>query len=562
MATTTILNGFVRQKYHIKRFRNVYFYGSIILALMIWMICAFYPGDEATANYASVISDTGLSSIYGEFDTESPAWLYWITLQANTYLYIIPVITSILIGTRVIPTTDKDGMELLLSTSTGSLRKYYLENLLSAITAVTVILIPSYFVIAAYSISKDASDILDQLVQLFFIIILISTFYIVMTSTITIWRYSGSAGKKVGFGYLIYSFILEMSASSSEQAAESAKISINYYLSPSEVFMTATIDWGRVFVVFSVISMMILYSWWKIKSHDIMDRTGSSDIKKRHLFPQVDLRSPYSKKNPFLMEQLKRDLSFLIGFILALSFLIFYIIAIYKSLNPQDFEDLMRSFESPMFSAMTNNHEITYDFQGFMILEIFALFYLYFGLFVVFVAASVATNEVRHEYQDLVWGNNFKPNQLIRPRIIMLLLETTILIWTYFIVTLGFIELMGFGDDIDMIRVLQMYIVNWIHYLGLGLLIVAISMISTPGKGRKNAILAYIGFIFMQFFAYMSEYEGLRYLSYFGWVDSTGMILGVVGFWEALLKVGILLVLSIISFLAAFKYRYWNTDLI
>ncbi len=562
MAMISAMDTFVRQKYHIKRFRGVYFYGSILLGLMIWMICAFYPGEAATENYADVLNDTGLSTIYGEFDTESPAWLFWVTLQANTYLYIVPVIAGILIGTRVIPTRDKDGMELLLSTSTGSLRKFYLENLVSGITAITVILIPSYIVIAAYSIYHDAPDVLDQLVLLFFIVILISFFYVVLTSTVTIWRYSGSTGKKVGFGYLIYSFLLEMSSTSSEQAAESAKISVNYYLAPSDVFMTATINWVKVFTVLFFVSLMILYSWWKIQSHDIIDRTGSSEIKKRNLFPQVDLRSSFSRKHPFLMEQLKRDLSFLIGFIIVLSFLSFYIIGIYSTLDPNDFQDLMGSFDSPLFNAMTNNHVITYDFEGFLIIEIFAFFYLYFGLFVVFVAASVATNEVRHEYQDLIWGNNFKPNQIILPRIKVMLLEISILIWTHFAITLGLIQLFGFSGDIDSMEFFQLYIVNWIHYLGLGLLIVAISMLSTIGKGRKNAILIYIGFIFIQFLAYMSKYEWLVYLSYFGWVDSTGMILGIVGFLEALIKVGFLFLLSIISFGAALKYRYWKTDLI
>jgi hypothetical protein len=526
------------------------------------MICAFYPGESATANYASTISDTGLSAIYGTFDTESPAWLYWVTLQANTYLYIVPVIVGILVGSRVIPTRDNDGMELLLSTSTGTLRKFYLENLLSATVVIMILLLPSYFVLAIYSIHNDASDILDQLLQLFFIIILISLFYITLTSTITIWKYSGSAGKKVGFGYLIYSFLLEMSASSSEPAAENAKISVNYYLAPAEVFMTATIDWDKVFTVLFVISLMVLYSWWKIKSHDVMDRAGSGEASRRSLFPQVDMRSPQAQKNPFFMEQLKRDLTLLIGYIAILAFMSLYIIGIYSTLNPADFEELMTSFESPLFSAMTNNHDVTYDFTGFIIIEIFAFFYIYFGLYVLFVGASIATNEVRHEYQDLVWGNNFKPDQLIYPRIKILMLGTTLLVWSHFIVTLGFTQMFGFSNDINYYRVFQLYLINWLHYLGLGLLLVAVTMMTNPSKGRKNAILVYISFIFVQFFAYMSEYELLRYLSYFGWVDSTGLVLGIVGFWEGLIKVSFVLLISIVSFVGALRYRYWNTDLI
>ncbi|MHA2027834.1 MAG: hypothetical protein ACW99Q_00475 [Candidatus Kariarchaeaceae archaeon] len=562
MATVSLFDGITRQKYHVRRFRSVYFYGSIFLGLMIWMICAFYPGEDATANYASTISDTGLSAIYGTFDTESPAWLYWVTLQANTYLYIIPVIVGILVGSRVIPTRDDDGMELLLSTSTGTLRKFYLENLLSTIIVITLLLIPSYVVLAIYSVYNNAADILDQLLQLFFVIILISFFYIALTSTVAIWRYSSSAGKKMGFGYLIYSFLLEMSTSSSDQAAESAKISVNYYLAPSEVFMTATIEWDKVLTVLFVISLMVLYSWWKIESHDVMDRTGSGEASRRSLFPQIDMQSPYAQKKPFLMEQLKRDRTLLIGYTLILSFLSLYIIGIYSTLNPVDFEELMTSFESPLFSAMTNNHDVSYDFTGFLIIEIFAFFYLYFGLFVLFVAASVATNEVRHEYQDLVWGNNFKPNQLIIPRIKILMLGTTILVWSHFVVILGFVQIFGFGGDFDNYRIFQLYVINWLHYLGLGLFLVAITMITSPSKGRKNAILVYVSFIFVQFFAYMSEYEWLRYLSYFGWVDSTGIVLGIVTFWESLLKVGFVLGLSTISFVVALKYRYWNTDLI
>ena len=121
---------FKRMYYHANRFRGSFLYASILLLTLIVMMTAFYPGEEGIVAYSEYITEAGFAAILGAIGTSASGFVFWIGMQINVYLYYIIVITGLLMGSKLFPTTDEDNVELLIGGVPKSCRMFYLENLM------------------------------------------------------------------------------------------------------------------------------------------------------------------------------------------------------------------------------------------------------------------------------------------------------------------------------------------------------------------------------------------------------------------------------------------------
>ncbi|MHA1518966.1 MAG: hypothetical protein ACTSRK_02170 [Promethearchaeota archaeon] len=82
------------------------------------------------------------------------------------------------------------------------------------------------------------------------------------------------------------------------------------------------------------------------------------------------------------------------------------------------------------------------------------------------------------------------------------------------------------------------------------------------GKGRKYAIAFFLISLILNMFAYVDErIEFIKYFSIFHYYEPVPILYGEVGLLDGLLKSGAALILSLLFFFAALKYRYKDSSL-
>jgi hypothetical protein len=527
---------------------------------MIGSISAFYPGEDGTKSYITVVEDAGLDFIFGEIGTDDPAWTFWVGLMMNTYLYLIIAIVAILIGSKIIPSKEQDGLELLLGSNPRSARNYYLENMFSNSLLLFVSLVPSFILLVLSSLFHDAADIISRIAIAYIFIYVVSLVCLVGTSVISILKFSSSAGKKAGFGYLVFAFLVEMS-STSEETEQYAKLSINSYANPTSGLLSGDFNWIPILVLLVVIIGFLVIATWKVKYPDYIEfsKTKKKNKKRRiSIFPTLSPSSKYAKRFPLLFEQLRRDFSYFLGWTGFVLFFTLYVMLIMPS--EESLEEMFTQFDMPLIKAMLYNHTPTNDYTGWMLYEFHSINWIYFGLFVLFIAASIPNREVRTNSQDIVWGNNIHPQKIILSRTIMMILEYSVMLWIVFLSKFALDSAMGF--DNKAVREFQVFTIYWIHYISLGLFIISVSMLPQISKGRTYSLIIYFYFIFINLTAYASGAEWLKYLGLFGYIDPAGMMLGLTSFSTELLKSVFILGITLSLFFLSLKYRYHNADLI
>jgi hypothetical protein len=528
------------------------------MALWIASASSFYPGEEGVRDYIDLVSDAGLDFVFGEIGSDAPAWTFWVGLQINTYLYFILTITAILIGSRLVPTREKDAMETLLGSNPQSSRRYYLENIVSASVLLFISMIPSFLILALSSIFNDASDIISRLAIAYIFVFVVSWVFLVGTSMFSILKFSSSTGKKAGFGYLILSFLLEASAGSSDSPEQYANISMNYYVSSTTGLLYGDFDWNPIFVILLIASIFLIISVWRVKYPDYIEYSSTKKNRERGILPTLSPSSKLAIRYPLALEQFRKDFSYFIGWIVTVTFFVLYTMLIFP--DEKSLEKVFTSFDTPLVKAMLYNHEPTYDYTGWMLYEFHSINWIYFGLFILLIAASIPNREVRTDSQDIVWGNSIHPSRIIRSRTIVMIAEYTVMLWTIFVSK--FVLDMMVGNETSHFREFQVFIIYWIHYISFGFLILSISMLPQVSKGRSISLFVYFYFIFINLLAYSSGIDFLKYFGLFGYIDPAGMMLGLVSFPTELIKSILILGITIISFFLSLKYRYHNADLI
>jgi hypothetical protein len=239
-----------------------------------------------------------------------------------------------------------------------------------------------------------------------------------------------------------------------------------------------------------------------------------------------------------------------------------YIVAAFLQLDETQLDELYATFDSnPSFTALMQNNELPANFTGFFAYQVLAMTWLWFGIFVVIIAVNIPNRDVSDETQDIIWANNLTQNRVIISRTIAMLIEFSIMYWI--VVGSILVTVVGIGVDANMRIILGVFFVGWIHYMAMGIFLVASTLIPKIGSGRKIGYWVFIIMVIIFMFAFSSpDAESMKYLSILSYYDPIGILLGANTFGYALLTTLGVLTVSTLTYLGLLKYRFNNQDLL
>lgn len=546
------------------RFRGEILYTSIILGVLMLLIVVGFPNDpNAITGYMDLLSEMQLDVILNQLDVNAPGWLFWVTLMASAYTYIVAAIAAIKIGSKLYPTNEDFALELV-SSSPQSARNYYLENMLTSLFTLIIIFLPSFLILAIYSLTQDAADIIGRLAVMFLLNIVVSYFLVSFISLITIFRFNQSSGPKVGYLYLIFAFLVELTGGMMEEYKDMMKISVNYYISPSGGLMTGEHNWQEMWVVLGITATFFGLAFWLIKQPDYIEKVSAVRKGRFNFFPQFSPRGNLASKYPIIFDQFRNDRSFFFIWTIVMPFLMFYVISVYKVAfadDPQVLTQMLVSFDIPMMKAFTGGYEVVPTFVGFLSFEIFGLTWLYFGVFNLIPCMNIPNRDQKRDQQDLIWSNSVTPERVIIGRTIAQVINFTLMYWITIGMLIGITAAYGLDMQFDVVG--KAFLVGYFYYLGLLFLFVGITMIFPVSKGRKIALWFYIISVFIQLTAYMEpSIDAIRVISIVNYYDPAGLIFEKVEFADQMVLAFVILFGSITLYLLTLKLKFRKVDLL
>lgn len=549
---------FKRILFHTYRFRSQLIYGSFLSGIYILLFVVLYPGEDGVATYSDAVTETYLAGLLASIDTSNPGWTFWLAMSTGLILYFTFSICAILMGRKLVPSQDRDALEIFLGVNPQSARQFYSENLLAAVLNLLAMSLPSFLILTIGSIINDASDIIGRLVLTYIFVLIVATVFLVISSLIAVMNFSGSTGMKVGMGYLFFALFMELTFADNPSTKDYANLSVNYYAKTSVGLVSGSYDWNPISVILLLILAGILITYWKVKYPDYLE----TEIKTPDVIDISEIEfvagTKLSHRYPLFFDQLRNDFKSLITLIIAVSLIV---IMISNSYIEETIDEVLAASDSPSIRALIQNNELQYNYTGFLAVKIFLLYWAYFGIFVALISANVATREVRFDSQDILWANNVKAKDLIFSRTLAILLEITVFIWSVFMVETLFEVFLD--RDINRLHLFQAYSVMWIHFLGFSLFLIALSMVPAVSKGRNWALIAFIGFVLMNIIAFSStQIEFIKYANYLSYLDVVGLLYGQDSYIIALLISTTLGILSFGFYYWALTKRYQHKDLL
>ncbi len=554
---------FVQRLYfHTKRYKGEILYSSSILAIIMIMVVYAFPSDtRAIASYIGLLEDAGLDILFSSYDLDAPGWLFWVSLMGSAYTYFVSAIASIKIGSKIFPTKDEVALELIASSPKAS-RVYLIESVISGIIAIFLIFLPSFTILSIYSVTQNAMDSIPRLAIMFLFNMGVSVFFIALTSLMSSFRFSQGAGTKIGYFYIIYAFLIELTAGSVDEYKDYAKISVNTYISPSAGILNGEHNWNEFLTVIAISFFFLSISYYLIKKPDYIEKISVEKSGRLEFLPKFSPDGKLARKYPILFDQFRMDRSFFFIWFTILNFLILYVIVFYTSVladDPEQLTRLMGSFDTGMMKAFTFGYDVEASYMGFLVLEFFGLTWVYYGLFIFIPAVNIASRDQYRDEQDLIWSNSVTPEQVIINRTIALQIFFTILFWASYL----FMTILSVSLDTDYNNTSGAFIVGYIYYTGLTFMLVGLTMLFPVSKGRQFGRWFYIASVMIIIIAFMEpSVEFIRYISIVNYYDPVGMIMNKVQIIDQLIIAIIVLIPSVLLYFASLKFRYRNVDLI
>lgn len=551
--------------YHSKRFRGEFIFSSLFMIVFFLFFGGLFP-EEGLSEFVDLFQEIGM---FSDLSKEAAGWSVWMAIMIGMIMSIIIAITSINIGSRVIPTKNEDGSEFFMGSNPMDPRIFYLENVFAAILVVFAAMIPAYIIVTIQTLSHDAADNLGNITLAFLAFLVIAFFFISITSAVTAAMFQRGLARGVGYGYVFITFILEMFADNPNvNLKDMAKLSVNHYAGIMSLLMEETFDWNPLLVIALIGTFFTGIGYLMVKSPHYIEKAGS-----RERFSLVDAttgyfvrpQSRFSEKYPLIAEQLRKDKKAMFVMILIFMFYFPVLLISFNSLG-DSLGDLAGTFNTPSTQMLIQGNELDASILGYGILKFYANAWMWFGIFSMLVAASIPTREVRTNSQDIIYGTSVKPGKLMDHRLIAMLIEFTILMVLGFVLMTGISYSFGdaFVNDYATAQIqFNYFFVTWIHYSAIFITLVAVAMIPREvGKGRRNAIAFFVMSLLLQWMAYSNEsIKFIRYLSIFDYYTPIPILYGEVELLGQVLKSVAVLALSLVFYFIVRKKRYRDSSL-
>ena len=552
-----------RSYFHGKRFKEIFIFSIVITSLFLILYATFYPGKEALLNYSNLVRESSVNFLFGEFDVSQPGWTFWLSILVTLLSYPIAIL-AILLGSKIIPTKDSHSVELFMSNNAISHRRFYLENLSTTVVILLISVSTYSLILITFSVLQSSSDVLDRLLIAGLFLFLSGLFYLALSSVITIASFSSTTGKVAGFGYLIFTLLLDSVVSNNQENLEIiGNLSLNFTLKISSSILSKEYQWTSFTITLIIIILFIIASTLLVTRPNYIEHSTTWFPKfitqKLPSLNPSNLLNPEShigRKFPIFTEQLRKDFTPLMVVLLLLSL---FHLSIYFTV-PVDNESLIMvlvASDSPLLRAFIQNNEIQPSFLGYLAVKFYGYAWLYFGIFAAILASSIATREVKNKTQDILWSTSISHTRVIRSRLLAILLEISIVIWYIFLLSTAFSS--ALNVSISHTTEFQVFLLIWIQYMALTIFLAGVTMTTSVSKGRTVGIFTFIFMVTINVLAFFNPtLEFIKYSSILGYFNPIALLYGNANFLlSALIGIAVLIFSSIFTtILLLYRYRF------
>ncbi len=527
------------------------------------MFGGFYP-EDSISDFVDLFHSVG---IYLDITKEAAGWSIWMAIVLGMVMYFIIAITSINIGSRVIPTRESDGAEFFMGSNPMNPRVFYIENVVAGVAVIFVMMLPSYIIILIQTWVFGAMDSMGSITLVFLLFLVMAYFFIAITSALTASIFQRNLPRNVGLAYVFFGLVMELLGASPD-FQDAAKLSINSYMNITALLVDNEFDFTPVIVVLIISFVFTAIGYFRVKSPHYVEKAGNKErfsLVDATVGRMVEPQSFLGRKFPLVTEQLRKDMRTILVIIIMYSIYFPVLLGSFAALG-DELVGILAGFDSMTTRMFLQGNELQASILGYGIMKFYANAWLWFGIFSMIVAASIPTREVLTKSQDILYGLNVKPKRLMSHRLIAMLIEFTLLLWYAF----GFMAMLTvsygqeFIDDYATVLVqFNFFLVTWIHYSAIFITLVGIAMFPRDvGKGRRYAMAFFLISLILNMFAYVDDkVEFIKYFSIFNYYEPVLILYGEVDLINGLLMSGVTLALSLVFFFAALKYRYQDSSL-
>ena len=542
---------------NLKRHKLTIIVTIVTFSFMMMVFGSIYPGTKAIEAYAGI---GVVQLITGIVDIgDNPGMFIWILIMSSVFTIIVPVV-GIFLGVRLLPFNERDGKELIFSTNKSPLR-YFIENFVIVMILIPLILLPPFLISVGFL--SLTSEFVTGLAIAFFL----PVFFIMVVAMITVLGASIKSSSRIGYAFggifFIISFTLNLLSSELEFVKDFNLMSqINVFphaiagtwndSSLSLLFLgnLVVFQYNQYIITCLVIIaiLFVLTTYFLYRSDYIESRTsygkefkvikikrdGSRSITTGVSFVRAPVENILSKigwKNPAFRDQLQSSAGLFFIYGLITSMMIILVLLTYPGdmLMTILFTDMSAIIDNPLIAAFMFGHTPTATLEGFFILKLMTLHWMYYGPFVFIATYNIIMRDKNGGYDEITWSMPRKRSTVIFQRTLAMLVYLWIIVIANWLSFWGFEILLGVFAGVVVSDFLSTILA--FGFLGLGyslflIVFIALALIPNPKYLVMTLVGAFMIAIFLPVIAYINpDLSWIAYLSPFQYFDVAGLLL-------------------------------------
>ena len=213
----------------------------------------------------------------------------------------------------------------------------------------------------------------------------------------------------------------------------------------------------------------------------------------------------------------KKFMIIILGGVIGL--LSFFIIALIGDLDLASLEDIFSAFPEGMLDFF-GDLEVIANPYGFWSLELLSFIWLYGGIYFVFMASSLLSQEVENKTIDLSLSKPVSRNNFLGSKITFLYVFIMASIGIFFLITLGSMAASSAyraeGLYFDRLFATYFSVVLFLAALAMVSKFISTIFLSTKKSMALGVMILFIMFFLGEFYIYMDEsIQGIKYISIF-----------------------------------------------
>jgi hypothetical protein len=555
---------FQRFYLHSYRHRTVVGLAIFIYLFLIIGIAMFYPGEEALTEFIQ------LMAFLGDFPTDNPGFSLWLIFFCGFSLSLYGPIVGVFLGSNLLPINERDGKEILFSTS-KSLTKNFLENSLISILLIIVIAIPNYFTAIVLLGINDALDAVPNLTICFILVILLITAITFLTTLGCAINFSKNTGYAVGGLYIVFSIIVDLTARQMEELDFLLDFSL---FSQAEVVNNSlSASWNEEFILLVTVLVGILivgsivlfyrkdFLEKGIQQQTIVEEVEESEQKSKSSRLSF-IRSPIDKllgrlgwRYPIVRDQLHSNALIFVIFLIFMIFYGFYVITMYVE---EEAGALLQSFNMPFIEALLSGNnlaDLPANIETFLAFELYSFAWMVIAPFFLVLIYDILMRDYKKRTAEITW---VFPKTGVR-----IFLGRTIAALIYFIIvciaqiSTVFIMESLLGRISDFMLTITSYLVFIWGYCVIFVFFLALALLVPSKHALKTLMFGYVFFVLVIFIAFLpgSDLSWMRFFTPFGYFDSISIMLDTRSFIEILPEAIIGTLLILVFYVVVLKKR-------